>query len=299
MKMKIAALSVMLLASVSTAALAQDGRRERGGRGGGERSQGMGERGPRSTVPAYREARPAPVAPQAREPRQAPVAPQASGEGRPGGQRWEGRAEGRRGGELQAGRRGRWTDNDGDGQVRTPADQIDREDRNEAREWRRYNNGQTLRDAGQAGRQWSDGQRGDGRRDGYDRRDNDRRDGDRRDNDRRWDGRRDGDRRWDGRGPRGDHPRWERNRYPHSYQSQRRFRLGAYYPPSGFSLQLWNYGDYLPRAWYSDNYRLTDWWNYDLPMPPPGFDWVRVGPDALLIDTFTGEVVQVVRYLFW
>ena len=34
-------------------------------------------------------------------------------------------------------------------------------------------------------------------------------------------------------------------------------------------------------------------------LPPPGFDWVRSGPDALLIDQFSGRIVQVVRNVFW
>jgi Ni/Co efflux regulator RcnB len=34
-------------------------------------------------------------------------------------------------------------------------------------------------------------------------------------------------------------------------------------------------------------------------MPPSGFDWVRVGYDAILVDAYTGQVVQVVRMVFW
>ena len=41
-----------------------------------------------------------------------------------------------------------------------------------------------------------------------------------------------------------------------------------------------------------------DWWSYGLPEPPYGYDWVRVGPDALLVD-YSGRIVQVVRAVFW
>ena len=50
---------------------------------------------------------------------------------------------------------------------------------------------------------------------------------------------------------------------------------------------------------FGPSYRLNDWWSYGLPWPPPGYDWVRIGDDALLIDRFSGRVVQVVRNLFW
>ena len=35
-------------------------------------------------------------------------------------------------------------------------------------------------------------------------------------------------------------------------------------------------------------------------MPPmPGTVWVRYGDDALLIDRYTGEVIQVAYGIFW
>jgi hypothetical protein len=157
------------------------------------------------------------------------------------------------------------------------------------------------------GRQTGDRDRWAGRRDD-DRRDGDRRDW-RRDSDRRWDGRRDydgrygdrryDDRRWDGRRDyRGDYRRWERGRYPSVYFSTHRYRY-AWRPPVGFYLRTWSYGDFFPRGWYGPDYWIIDPWMYDLPLPPPGFEWVRSGPDALLIDEYTGRIVQVVRNVFW
>ncbi|MDB5449159.1 MAG: hypothetical protein JWQ52_287, partial [Phenylobacterium sp.] len=99
----------------------------------------------------------------------------------------------------------------------------------------------------------------------------------------------------------GDHgqPRWDRRSYPSVYRSPQRYRGGFYQAPYGFYARSWGYGDILPRGWYGDQYRLTDWWNYGLPEPPPGYAWVRVGADVLLIDEYSGQVVQVVRNLFW
>lgn len=67
----------------------------------------------------------------------------------------------------------------------------------------------------------------------------------------------------------------------------------------GFYLRSWSYGDFFPRGWYGPGYWIVDPWQYDLPLPPPGFEWVRSGPDALLIDEYTGRIVQVVRHVFW
>ncbi|WP_395673831.1 RcnB family protein [Phenylobacterium sp.] len=162
-------------------------------------------------------------------------------------------------------------------------------------------------------RRWErDGRRfdNDGRRDDDRRWDRDGRRDDRRGDDRRWDGRRDGDRRWEGRRddrrwdndrrrPPTNHPRWEPRRYPPIYTSPSRFRGHIWRPPVGFYSYSWGYGDILPRGWYDDGYRLHDWWNYGLPVPPPGLDWVRVGYDAILVDEYTGQVFQVVRMVFW
>ena len=64
-------------------------------------------------------------------------------------------------------------------------------------------------------------------------------------------------------------------------------------------MRTWGFGDFLPRGWYGQQYYLSDPWTYDLPLPPPGYVWVRVGYDALLVDDYNGRVVQVVRNVFW
>lgn len=120
----------------------------------------------------------------------------------------------------------------------------------------------------------------------------------------RWNGPggRDGhDGRWSGGGGshwrHGDH--WQRGRVPPVFWAERRFRLGAYRAPYGFYVRDWGYGDILPRGWYGDDYYLDDFLDYDLPYPPPGYEWVRVGGDAIMVDRFTGRIVQVVRGIFW
>ena len=36
-----------------------------------------------------------------------------------------------------------------------------------------------------------------------------------------------------------------------------------------------------------------------LPIPPIGYEYVRVGDDVLLVDMFSGRVVQVIYDVFW
>jgi Ni/Co efflux regulator RcnB len=40
------------------------------------------------------------------------------------------------------------------------------------------------------------------------------------------------------------------------------------------------------------NYHGSDSMAFALEVPPAGYEWVRVGSDALLIDTNTGEILQ-------
>jgi Ni/Co efflux regulator RcnB len=117
----------------------------------------------------------------------------------------------------------------------------------------------------------------------------------------RWDDR-NGDRRGDGRGGdrhwgRGDH--WQSGRYPPVFWAQDRFRVGPYRQPYGYYVRSWAFGDFLPRGWFAEPYWIGDFLDYDLPYPPPGFEWVRVGGDALLVDRYNGRIVQIVRGIFW
>ena len=270
MKIAMTALAVVFLAQ-ATPSLAQPGERDRVERAEPdqeqpreprpfERQQGDSRQGGERGDWTSRRGVDAPVAPPAAE---APQAPQAT-EGR-------GRVPG-----DSIGRPGPWTPDAG----RDTASQ----DRGRNRDGDRH-----------------EGQRGDGRRDDHRRGDGWRRGDDRRDgNDHRRDDRRDWDRRdWGHRdGRQDDHRRWERGRYPSAYFSSNRYRH-AWRPPSGFYVRSWGFGEILPRGWYGSGYWITDPWRFGLPLPPPGYDWVRAGDDALLIDQYTGRVVQVVRNLFW
>lgn len=106
---------------------------------------------------------------------------------------------------------------------------------------------------------------------------------------------RDRDRRYDNWS--GDRRRVNRDwsQYRRNFKAQRRFRIGIYHAPRGYYYRRWHYGERLPIAFYARDYWLLDFIAYGLFAPPPGCVWVRYGDDALLIDTYTGEIIQV-RY---
>ena len=97
-----------------------------------------------------------------------------------------------------------------------------------------------------------------------------------------------------------DHGRhwYDPDQWRRTYHAQHRYRLQHYRTPPGFYIRSWVFGDYLPNSWYAPNYYLN-WWSYGLPRPPIGTEWVRSGDDALLVDTWSGEVLSVYYDLFW
>ena len=87
---------------------------------------------------------------------------------------------------------------------------------------------------------------------------------------------------------------FDRQNYNHNFVADHGYHIGPYHAPRGFRYHRWGYGDILPRGYWGSNYWLQDYWLFGLDVPPYGFEWVRYGPDALLIDTRSGEVVQVI-----
>lgn len=87
-------------------------------------------------------------------------------------------------------------------------------------------------------------------------------------------------------------------RFHRNFQAARHFHVPIYHRPQGWYAHRWVYGERLPVAFYARDYWIGDWGAYGLMPPPDGCVWVRVGDDALLIDEYDGEVIQVVYGLF-
>ena len=58
-------------------------------------------------------------------------------------------------------------------------------------------------------------------------------------------------------------------------------------------------GAVLPPVFLASAYYYSDWAALGLLPPQPGFQWVRYGPDLLLVDVITGQVVDVVYGAFY
>lgn len=92
---------------------------------------------------------------------------------------------------------------------------------------------------------------------------------------------------------------FNRSTYQRNATSARRFHYGSYSRPAGWYYRRWSYGQFLPPAFWVREYWLTDWWLFDLPIPPYGYEWVRYGADALLVNIYTGEILEVEYDVFY
>ena len=88
-------------------------------------------------------------------------------------------------------------------------------------------------------------------------------------------------------------------RFNRNFNAPRRFRGPVYNRPYGWYPHRWVFGEILPSLFWTSDYWLTDWSYYGLEPPPPGTVWVRDGTDALLIDRYDGQIIQVVYDVFY
>jgi len=122
----------------------------------------------------------------------------------------------------------------------------------------------------------------------------------------RW---RDNDRRdWNGNGWSDRHRKWDRrwrddNRYNwYNYRQHNRshYQMGRYYAPYyGYSYRRLGIGFMLESMFFADQYWIDDPWQYRLPEVYGPYRWVRYYDDVLLVNVYTGEVVDVIYDFFW
>jgi len=84
-----------------------------------------------------------------------------------------------------------------------------------------------------------------------------------------------------------------------NFRAERRFRARAYIRPRGFYEHRWTWGETLPPLFWAQQYWIVDFEDYDLPPPPYGAIWVRVGDDALLVDRYNGVIIEVAYGVFY
>lgn len=169
---------------------------------------------------------------------------------------------------------------------------------NDARRWDGNRNPEARRD-------WD--RNNDGRRDWDRRNDDNRRDWNRNDNRSDWNnGGWDNNRRWDGNRNARNWDRTWRNDRRYDWQRYRNSNRSAYRLPRYYAPNNWQYGyrrfdvgAYLFAGLFAQNYWIGDPYEYRLPPAYWPYQWVRYYDDALLVDTRTGYVVDVIPGIFW
>lgn len=98
--------------------------------------------------------------------------------------------------------------------------------------------------------------------------------------------------------------RWRSNRdYNWAfYRSANRYhyRLGPYFAPfRSHRYSRLNIGFFLDSLFFQPRYFINDPWDYRLPPVYGPYRWVRYYDDVVLVDVYTGEVVDVIYDFFW
>jgi len=78
-----------------------------------------------------------------------------------------------------------------------------------------------------------------------------------------------------------------------------RIHLAPFVYPPGWAYRRWAIGAVLPPLFLTQAYFYADWAALGFPPPQPGFQWVRYGPDLLLVNVATGQVVDVAYGVFY
>lgn len=102
--------------------------------------------------------------------------------------------------------------------------------------------------------------------------------------------------------------RWDRgwrnngrfNWFGHRQANRFLFAPGPYFSPfAGHFYRPVGVGFLLDPLFFQPRFFLNDPWAFRLPPPGDRFRWVRYYDDVLLVDIFSGEVVDVIENFFW
>jgi len=89
------------------------------------------------------------------------------------------------------------------------------------------------------------------------------------------------------------------NQFYHQGRWSGRIRGPGYMYPRGWNYRRWAIGARLPPILFGPSYFYTGWAALGLAAPLPGYQWVRFGPDLLLVNVRTGEVEDVIYGAFY
>jgi Ni/Co efflux regulator RcnB len=78
-----------------------------------------------------------------------------------------------------------------------------------------------------------------------------------------------------------------------------RMHAPAFHYPGGYGYRRWSVGSRLPRLFLNPMYYFTGYDEFGFGPPPFGEQWVRYGPDLLLVDIDSGEIDYVIYGAFY
>jgi Ni/Co efflux regulator RcnB len=88
-------------------------------------------------------------------------------------------------------------------------------------------------------------------------------------------------------------------RVGHRPTTYRRVNVSSYRYPRGYSYRRWSAGAILPSLFLSNSYYFNNYGSLGLGAPPPGYVWVRYGPDLLLVNRHNGRIADVIHGAFY
>ena len=69
--------------------------------------------------------------------------------------------------------------------------------------------------------------------------------------------------------------------------------------PRGYGYRHWSVGQRLPATFLAAQFFHDNVAPLGLEIPPPGYRWVRYGPDLILVNLATGDVEEVAYGVFY
>ncbi|HEX3504715.1 MAG TPA: RcnB family protein [Xanthobacteraceae bacterium] len=99
--------------------------------------------------------------------------------------------------------------------------------------------------------------------------------------------------------PGGPHPGGPPGHFMYHGRPFNPFHAEAFIYPHGWAYRRWAVGATLPPLFLAPTYYYSNWAALGVPPPQPGFQWVRYGPDLLLVNVGTGQVADVVYGAFY
>ena len=100
-------------------------------------------------------------------------------------------------------------------------------------------------------------------------------------------------------GPAGPHPGGPPGRVMYHGRAFSPVHVAPFVYPPGFGYRRWIVGAALPPLFLAPAYYYAGWAAFGLAPPQPGYQWVRYGPDLLLVNVSSGQVVDTVYGAFY